>query len=292
MKIMALATCYNRRDITLRALDALHGQLLPPDCSLDICLVDDGSTDGTSDAVRSAFPNVTILKGTGSLFWAGGMRYGWEYYVSQQEFDYLLVFNDDVKLYPNVVQKLLVTAEEVESTGCNAYAITGAFKTPDTGEVAYGGLKRSSYWHPLRFKKMYSTDTLHDCDTLNMNLALISKEALNRIGFLSEGFIHAKADYDYGLRLRATGGRVVLASGFVGECNINPKTGTSAEANLSFSERWRRLTSIKEQSPRERALFYRRHAGYFWPVFWLMPYLRVGVAGVLSSLLIAKKLAK
>lgn len=279
MKIIALTTCYNRRDITLRALDSLHKQSLPAGYSLDICLVDDGSTDGTSDAVRSAFPDATIIKGTGDLYWAGGMRFGWDNFVKQQEMDLLLVFNDDIKLYPNALEMLLTAAAEVAASGNDAYAITGAFKEPGTDDIAYGGVVRNSRWHPLRFGKIAPTEKIQDCDTLNMNFVLISKTTLNRIGFLSQDFVHAKADYDFGLRLRNDGGRIVLAAGYIGECSTNTIEGTSDEFGLSFRERWKRLTSIKEQSPRQRALYYKRHAGWMWPIFWILPYIRICFSG-------------
>jgi len=279
MKIIALTTCFNRRDITLRALESLQQQSLPPGYSMEICIVDDGSSDGTSNAIQSAFSDVTILNGNGELYWAGGMRFGWDNYVERQDMDYLLVFNDDVKLFPNAIEKLIAAALEVKISGCEDFVISGSFCEPKTNTVAYGGLRRSSRWHPLRFSKIEPTANIQECDTLNMNLALISNHALRQIGFLSSGYIHGKADYDFGLRLREKGGRVVLAAGFIGECGKNSTKGTSNEPGISFKERWDRLTSIKEQSPGQRALYYRRHSGLLWPIFWILPYLKVCLGG-------------
>jgi len=279
MKIVALTTCHNRRDLTLRALKSLHQQILPADHCLEVCLVDDGCTDGTGDIVRARYPDVVVLKGAGNLFWAGGMRFGWEHFVKQKEMDYLLVFNDDVELYPNAIEVMLLSATAVSASGCNDFAIAGAFREPDTGETSYGAVVHNSPWHPLRFGKVAPAKTIQDCDTLNMNLALISVGALKRIGFLSKEFIHSKADFDYGLRLRAEGGRVVLAPGFTGTCASNSNEKAD-ESNIPFKERWRRLTSNKEQPLRERAVLYRRHAGFLWPLFWLLPYLNVCVGSV------------
>lgn len=269
--------------MTLRSLNALQQQSLPSGYSLDICIVDDGSTDGTSDAVRSSFPNVTVLKGSGNLYWAGGMRLGWEEFVKYQDMDYLLVFNDDIKLYHNALEKLVMAAEEVNELSDAPYVVTGAFIDPNTKETAYSGLKRSSRWHPLRFKKINPNNVIQDCDTLNMNLTLISREALNQIGFFSQGFTHGGADYDYGLRLRKQDGRVVLAAGYLGECSLNSIRGTSSEPGISFRERWHRLTGIKEQPPQQRALYFMRHAGWMWPLLWILPYVRVTVTSVFSS---------
>jgi GT2 family glycosyltransferase len=279
MKIIALATCHNRCKLTLRSIKSILEQSLPSECSLEICLVDDGSIDGTGDAIRKTFPNVKILEGDGNLYWAGGMCFGWDNYVQNQDMDYLLVFNDDIELFPNSIIKLLEAAVEVTASGTDAYAISGAFRVPGSAQIAYGGVVRDSWWHRLRFKKIRPVGFIQDCDTLNMNLALISSQALNKVGFFSRDFTHAGADFDFGLRLRQAGGRVILAKDYMGECNINSTRGTSAELGISFKERWHRLTSIKEQPFRQRALYYRRHGGLLWPLLWVLPYLRIWLSG-------------
>jgi GT2 family glycosyltransferase len=274
-RILALATCHNRRAKTLRALRSLIRQKIPAAYKLEVCLVDDGSTDGTTEAVRHAFSEVVILQGSGGLFWAGGMRFAWETYARHENFDYLLVFNDDIALYDGALSRLLDTANELEGHGHWAFAVSGALRESSSESIAYGGVIRSSRWHPLRFAKLPPTEQIQECHTLNMNFALISSGAIARVGFLSSEFAHGKADYDFGLRLRGSGGRVVLAPGYLGECDTNPISARSAAVNLAFTERWRRLTSIKEQSPRERAIYFRRHAGFLWPMWWAAPYVRV-----------------
>lgn len=282
MRVLALATCHNRRTLTLRALECLHRQSLPGGTTLQVCLVDDGSTDGTGEAVRLRFPSVVLLHASGNLFWAGGMRYGWAQYVRAQDPDYLLVFNDDIDLRDDALNRLLSVATSLEMEGCTAFAVAGAFCDPESGHVAYGGVVRSSWWHPLRFAKVRPNDTIQECHTLNMNFSLLSRGALRSVGFLAGDFVHSKADYDFGLRLRAAGGRVVLAPGYMGNCRRNEMEGTSVEGNLEIAERWRRLTSVKEQPPRERAIYYRRHAGILWPVFWVLPYARVALESVVQ----------
>ena len=135
-----------------------------------------------------------------------------------------------------------------------------------------------------RFKSAGSSAEIQECDTLNMNFALISRAALAKTNFLSEQFTHAKADFDFGLRLRRLGGRIILAPGYSGNCLINSRRGTSNEANLAFVERWHRITSIKEEPPGDRAVFCRRHAGFFWPLVWILPYARICVSSFISKL--------
>ncbi len=65
---------HNRRKLTLECLNGLRWCAGEPDWK--IILVDDASTDGTGDAVRSLHPHVEIVLGDGNLFWTGAMRMG------------------------------------------------------------------------------------------------------------------------------------------------------------------------------------------------------------------------
>ena len=53
-------TCFNRKDMTLRCLKQLYAQ--QTDAAMDVFLCDDGSSDGTFEAVRENFPDVYIFK--------------------------------------------------------------------------------------------------------------------------------------------------------------------------------------------------------------------------------------
>ena len=96
-RIAVLMTCHNRRVTTLKCLDAIEAQKDLGNISLQVYLVDDGCTDGTSEAIGAAHPDVTILAGDGSLYWAGGMRMAWKF-AMQEDYDYYLWLNDDTHI--------------------------------------------------------------------------------------------------------------------------------------------------------------------------------------------------
>ena len=273
MRIIALTTCHNRKNLTLRSLASIYSQQLPAGCTLDACVVDDGSTDGTDEAVKAHFPGATVLKGDGGLFWAGGMRFGWRHYVKKQQFDYLLAYNDDILLYPGALTCFLEIARGLKQNGEELFAVSGALKNPENGRTSYGGLVRSSRWDPLRFKMIEPAGEPRLCDAINMNAVLISAAALESVGFLSDKFVHNGADFEFGIRLKASGGRLLLTPGYIGECDYNAFS-CSKEPGISFKERWKRLTGIKEQPPLQRAAYYKRHGNCLWFILWTTPYFR------------------
>jgi GT2 family glycosyltransferase len=275
MKLIALSTAHNRCARTLASLGDLAGQHLPAGTTLDIVLVDDGSTDRTGECVAQRFPDVRIVPGTGQLYWAGGMRFGWDLAVRDRDFDALLVFNDDVRLRPDAVSVLLDAHRELVARGVESHVVAGPFQDPDTGRFTYGGLIRRVTWFPsFHFTTTVPAGDMVRCDTLHMNCALITRGALDRIGFLDPVYTHAAADIDFGLRLTRAGGQVWQAPSFIGTCARNGLEGTASEPGIGPVRRLRRVLGPKESPPWERAVHCRRHAGHMWPFVWLWGYIR------------------
>lgn len=275
MKIVSLAACHNRRERTLAALSSLYFQDIPAEVNLENILVDDASTDGTAEAVRYQFPEVEIIVGTGSLFWAGGMRFGWERKILRKHYDYLLVYNDDIILERDAVSNLLTTSMDfLADGGAKEHIIVGAFRSAAHGMTTYSGVTRSSWWHPLRFKQVDPDAAKYlVVDTLCMNAALISRHALEKIGFLSDYFVHAGADYDYGLRLAQAGGKVVLCPGYIGYCEQNYEDDDYINRAPSLLACYRSLSNTKRQPLKQRMRYYAQHGGLLWPALWLLPYI-------------------
>ncbi len=84
MKIAVLLTCFNRVEITKLCLNTLksHQELY------DVFLVDDGSTDDTNSVVKSMYPFVHVVDGSGDLFWSRGMHVAWKRAANTYDYDF------------------------------------------------------------------------------------------------------------------------------------------------------------------------------------------------------------
>jgi GT2 family glycosyltransferase len=110
--IAVLMTCHNRKLKTLVTLESLFKQTLTSEIALSVYLVDDGSTDGTSEGVQQKYPQVKLFSGDGNLFWNGGMRIAFSE-AMKDEPDYYLWLNDDTVLAPEALNTLLTTSRAV-----------------------------------------------------------------------------------------------------------------------------------------------------------------------------------
>ena len=268
-KICAVLTVYNRRQKTLNTLKSFFKS--GDGFDLTAVLMDDGSTDGTADAVCAEFPEVAVLRGSGALYWNRGMAQAFQQ-ACRCGADYYLWLNDDTELYPQAVAMLLEDAQSIDNPhGC---IIIGSLKDPTTGLLTYGGVRCNSRWHAGSFERIAPQDEIQPCDAMNGNVVLVSAAAAQVTGAIDVRFSHSMGDYDYGLRAVRAGVTVVSGHGFHGECPRNP-WGTLWYESRSLRERCKRVNTPKGLPMKEWAYFLRKHGGASWPLAWLMTYRRI-----------------
>jgi GT2 family glycosyltransferase len=263
--------CHNRRETTLNCLRHLYDQDSADDMVVETFLVDDGSTDGTAGAVRSEFPDVTLIEGDGTLFWCGGMRKAWEQ-AARQDPDAYLLLNDDVSLQPEALVTLLeVYGEQLKRTG-QAAVVVGSCNDPDTGNWTYGGSRCRGGKRSLDFEPVIPDGTVQECDIMNGNCVLVPRAVYNAIGGLSGEFTHAIGDFDYGWRAQDAGFPLLVPGRYVGQCHRNacqswcdPSTPVRVRLKLLYAPLGLNL--------REYLRFYRKHLGSPWRA-WVKAYLR------------------
>jgi GT2 family glycosyltransferase len=273
--VTALLTAHNRREYTLQSLRGLFSQEGYGDAfNISAVLVDDGSTDGTSDAVSEMFPQVLISKGNGSLFWGGGMR---QAFHSSSSFntDFYLLLNDDTFLYPDAVRTALDTYLSKSTDNHPEHIVVGSTCDPQCKSLTYGGCIRVSNWHPFRYLHLTPQSNPQPCDTFNGNFVLIHSSVVNKIGFLDHRYTHQFGDTDYGLTAAKAGVNLWVTPGFIGECKENdPSTFAWDNAALPFLDRIKMFLNVKGMPLKESLIFSRKHGGYFWPLFFLLPIIR------------------
>ncbi len=263
MRIAALLTCFNRREKTLECLRRLHAQTLPDGVVIETVLVDDGSKDGTKEAVLKEFPATTVLTGDGSLYWCGGMRLAWKTAATSDP-DFYLLANDDTMLDSGAVHSLL----QIAMTPGNRIIAVASIRDPDTAIPTYGGvLQHGGLVHPCGKPAA--------CDTFNGNAVLIPRQVFREMGMLHRSYTHGMGDYDYGLNARRRGIAVIQTPGSIGTCPRNSDQGTWRDRTLPRTRRLDLLLSPKGLPLKEWMTYNRRNSGWLWPLRTISPYVRV-----------------
>ena len=261
--VLGLFTCFNRKEKSVHAIESLISG--NPAIDFHFLVVDDGSTDGTAQALQERGFPVRILRGDGSLFYSRGMGLGMDTLLAEKtEYDYLLMMNDDVDFYPGCIEALIS-----QSGGENV--IVGA--TRDTaGNLSYSGIQ---YEKGIHYRFMEPGETA-DADTMNANCVLIPYGLFRKTGSMDRHYHHSLGDFDYGFALRRAGGTLHVSEGYVGVCSDNPQSGTWHDRKLSVRQRIRKKESVKGDPAGPWFYYLKKHFGLFTAIkSSITPYIRI-----------------
>ncbi|RWX76939.1 glycosyltransferase family 2 protein [Neorhizobium lilium] len=265
--IAILITCFNRRETTLSCLASIESAI-SGSADYKVVIVDDGSSDGTADAVRAAYPDAVVAIGSGNLYWNGGMRMAWQNAL-QLHADFYLWLNDDTILRPGAIRDML---SKYDQENFAKTIVVGCTVDPETKQTTYGGYRRSTGLSRLRLRRLWSNEQY--CDTMNGNCVLFPKTTTDDIGINSHKFTHAFGDNDYGLRAIRAGYRIVELKDAVAEQTHNAEFVKST-STLTYAN-WRKILLHPKGVPVvEWWAFCREHGGPIWPVNFFWRYIKM-----------------
>lgn len=266
---------HNRKQHTQACLQSLCKQAYR---NFKTIVVDDGSTDGTSDMIRQEFPEVTILTGDGNLWWAEstnvGVRYAMQHSVEGED-NFVLTLNDDLVVKTDYIHTLLAAYDECKP--CIVGSACVDIKNPN--RLEYAGSKINLLWSgethlanlfARDYQRIVSQKKIVDSDTLTGRGVLIPFEVFLKIGFYDAvRFKQYMADIEFSVRARKAGYKLVVSIPSVVYSHVDA-TGLQIKPDMSFGKFWRGLSSIKSPiNLSARYYFAMRHAPTKWLYFLL-----------------------
>ncbi len=231
-------------------------------------MVDDGSTDGTADAVQKSFPDVEIVPGDGTLFYSAGVNVGLTRALSWEP-DFVLFFNNDQIFDSQALSRGLATA-------MNGGTVVGALllrwdKPEEVFQV--GQFWNTWYGGYQAFRGLTLEDFPADpirVQALSGNCVLAPVEAVRRAGFMDARHLPMFGDTEYFGRMRRAGWPLL----------VEPRARVWCEPNRVHRIRGQKPSTVFRQLFVDRMHY--NHLGHnFRRVFYSAPTRWQGFCGAL-----------
>lgn len=208
MRVEIVTPVHNRRQETLQCLRSI-ARVDQMGLELHVIVVDDGSTDGTSDAVRAEFPEVEIVQGDGNLWYTAGTNRGIEAALKHDP-DYVLAINNDSIFDRACIRNMVLCAEKHPRSVIGAVLLNWetphqVFQVSPRWELLRGG-----YRHWFRQTVWTLPDRPWQVEVIVGNCVLYPAAAIREAGLMDEKRLFQYGDAEYTPRMRRLGWRLLI----------------------------------------------------------------------------------
>lgn len=251
--VCILTTVWNQVDKTLACLETAVSLTYPH--SMQLLLVDNGSSDETVARVQEQFPQVEIIQSSTNRGFAGGYNLGLKW-VLERTFDYIFLINNDIVIQPDALTHLVAAAEADPQRGIV------------TAKIYYKG-ERQRLWsigghiHPLTLEIIDKGDNQLDdgqwdtpraLDFAPLCAVLIRPSLLQQVGLLDEGFFLYYEDMDWARRVRQAGFQLWYEPRAIIYHDVSASSGGRYSPNERY---WMARSSVR---------YFRKHGRHWWVI--------------------------
>jgi GT2 family glycosyltransferase len=201
MGVCALIVNWNCRDETLSCLAALQRSTLIP----ATIVIDNGSSDGSVEAIRAVFPATTVVPVGYNSGFAAAVNRGLCHPLAQAH-EFVLLLNNDVDLAPDALAELVAAAHNAPDIALFSASICYKDRPNVLWSTGY-------FWVPVTFttigsergRAVRANSGLRRVAMVELCAVLVRRSLFEQVGLLDERFFVYYEDLDLCLRARNAG---------------------------------------------------------------------------------------
>jgi GT2 family glycosyltransferase len=261
---------HNRRELTLQCLRSLS-RINQENLKVHIIIVDDGSTDGTSEAISEQFSDVEIIRGDGNLWFTAGSNLGFERALTYNP-DYILLINDDTVFDENFLAYLVECAESNPRSAIGGVLLLWdmphkVFQVAPKFEVWYGG------WRHQHQQTVWTIpEKPFEVDFIAGNCILFPADVFRENGLMNARQFPHYADAEFTPRIKKNGWRLLIEP----RARIfNQPNATNSLGKMTLRDKYQALWGDlrKQNNLRTRLMVYwigaptKLHAVAAWTIY-------------------------
>src|SRR5260221_5105508 len=221
---------WNVRSLVLDALRTVYTELASGNLDAEVYVVDNASSDGTAESVRTDFPTVKVLAQASSLGFAAGNNVAMRALgfrdiatLNPHGPEAVLLLNPDTLVQPGAIRTLyeqLSRLPHVGAVGAQlAYADGsfqhGAFGFPGLWQIAIElfplpGRLYESRLNGRYSRALYAADKPFPVDHPLGAAFMVRREVIDQIGLLDEQFYMYCEEVDWSMRIRRAGWEIYM----------------------------------------------------------------------------------
>jgi GT2 family glycosyltransferase len=232
MKVSIIIVTWNGKQHLPDCLESLQSQTFH---DFEVIVVDNGSTDGSPEYLRTRHPWVRVVQLPVNTGFAAGNNSGF----SHSRGEYIVTLNNDTMAEPGWLGELVAVADAHPEAGMVASRICNFTHRDQIDSLGFrvcrDGMSRGAY----RLQR-YSALTMNPVEEILLPsacVALYRRSMIDRIGFFDEDFFAFCEDTDLGLRGRLAGWGALLAPEAVVYHKYSQTTGVFSPFKLYLVER-------------------------------------------------------
>jgi len=233
--VLVIIVTWNKKSYVVDLLQSLQ-RLTYPVQQLDVLVVDNASSDGTSEALKRDFPGIHIIENSENLGGTGGFNTGLRYAFAQPEgkYDYLWLLDNDVQVHRNALAELVALLESEQDAavaGSTMMQLTTPWRINEMGafvDLHRGRLLLNRHREDVPGLEGKTLEELHNMDIdlsgyledcrPSMDVEYIAAASLlirsrvaREAGVWDDYFIHYD-DVDWCLRIARMGHRILASA--------------------------------------------------------------------------------